>query len=286
MSSVAAKAMREFDLTEEDFRFLARRVYDLTGIVIHERKRDMLYSRLSRRVRTLGLGSFQEYCAYVGGTNGDAEIGAMINAVTTNLTHFFRESHHFDHLRDEALPAIGAAERQAGNRRLRIWSAGCSSGEEPYSIAMTVKAAPLDFSRWDVRVLASDLDTDMVARAAAGRYRSADATGIPDELARQHTDAVQTPNGSDVCMRDALRQMIVFKQLNLMGDWPMRGPFDAIFCRNVMIYFDHATKARLVDRFAELLRPDGWLYIGHSESLSKVSDRFQFVGPTIYRRIR
>jgi chemotaxis protein methyltransferase CheR len=286
MSSVAAKAMREFDLTEEDFRFLARRVYDLTGIVIHERKRDMLYSRLSRRLRTLGLGSFQEYCAYVGGADGEGEIGAMINAVTTNLTHFFRESHHFDHLRDEALPAVAVADRQAGNRRLRIWSAGCSSGEEPYSIAMTVKAARVDFSRWNVRVLASDLDTDMVARAAAGRYRSADATGIPDELARQHTDAVQMPNGSEVRMRDALRQMIVFKQLNLMGDWPMRGPFDAIFCRNVMIYFDHATKARLVDRFADLLRPDGWLYIGHSESLSKVSDRFQFVGRTIYRRIR
>lgn len=286
MSSVAAKAMREFDLTEEDFRFLARQVYDLTGIVIHARKRDMLYSRLSRRLRTLGLGSFRDYCDYVSGPDGDGEIGAMINAVTTNLTHFFRESHHFDHLRDEALPAAAAADRRAGNRRLRIWSAGCSSGEEPYSIAMTVKSAPVDFSRWNVRVLASDLDTDMVARAAAGRYRAADASGIPDDLGAKFTDTVTTPNGSEVRMRDAVRQMIVFKQLNLMGEWPMRGPFDAIFCRNVMIYFDHPTKARLVDRFAGLLRPHGWLYIGHSESLSKVSDRFQLVGRTIYRRIK
>lgn len=210
----------------------------------------------------------------------------MINAVTTNLTHFFRESHHFDHLRVEALPAAAAADRRAGNRRLRIWSAGCSSGEEPYSIAMTVKSAPVDFSRWNVRVLASDLDTDMVARAAAGRYRAADASGIPDELGAKFTDTVTTPNGSEVRMRDAVRQMIIFKQLNLMGEWPMRGPFDAIFCRNVMIYFDHPTKARLVDRFAGLLRSHGWLYIGHSESLSKVSDRFQLVGRTIHRRIK
>jgi chemotaxis protein methyltransferase CheR len=286
MSSVAPKAMREFDLTEEDFRFLARQVYDLTGIVIHERKRDMLYSRLSRRLRTLGLSSFREYCEYVSGPDRDGEIGAMINAVTTNLTHFFRESHHFDHLRDEVLPAVAAADRRAGNRRLRIWSAGCSSGEEPYSIAMTVKAAPVDFSRWNARVLASDLDTDMVATAAAGRYRCADASGIPDELAAKYTDSVTAPGGPEVRMREALRQMIIFKQLNLMGAWPMRGPFDAIFCRNVMIYFNHPTKARLVDRFAELLRPDGWLYIGHSESLSKVSDRFQLAGRTIYRRVK
>jgi chemotaxis protein methyltransferase CheR len=286
MSSIAAKAMREFDLTEEDFRFLARQVYDLTGIVIHERKRDMLYSRLSRRLRTLGFATFREYCEYVGGPDGDGEVGAMINAVTTNLTHFFRESHHFDHLRDEALPAAAAADRQAGNRRLRIWSAGCSSGEEPYSIAMAVKSAPVDFSRWNARILASDLDTDMVARAAAGRYRTADANGIPEDLAGKFTDTATTPNGSEVRMRDTLRQMIIFKQLNLMGEWPMRGPFDAIFCRNVMIYFDHPTKARLIDRFAELLQPHGWLYIGHSESLSKVSDRFQLVGRTIYRRIK
>jgi chemotaxis protein methyltransferase CheR len=151
---------------------------------------------------------------------------------------------------------------------------------------MAVRSAPVDLSRWNVRILASDLDTDMIARAAAGRYRAADANGISDELGARYTESVPTAGGPEICMRDAIRQMIVFKQLNLMGDWPMRGPFDAIFCRNVMIYFDHPTKARLVDRFAGLLRPDGWLYIGHSESLSKVSNRFQLVGRTIYRRIK
>jgi chemotaxis protein methyltransferase CheR len=286
MATAALKAMREYELTEEDFRFLARQVYDLTGIVIHERKRDMLYSRLSRRLRTLNLANFRDYCDYVGGPAGASEVGAMINAVTTNLTHFFRESHLFDHLRDVALPAFAAAGRQSGSAKLRLWSAGCSSGEEPYSIAMTVKSAPVDFSRWDLRILATDLDTDMVAKGAAGRYRAADAEGIPTELAAKFTDEVATPSGPEIRMRDGLKQLIAFKQLNLMGDWPMRGPFDAIFCRNVMIYFDHPTKARLIDRYAELLRPDGWLYIGHSESLSKVSDRFQLVGRTIYRRVK
>jgi chemotaxis protein methyltransferase CheR len=285
MATTVLNAMREYDLTEEDFRFLARQVYDLTGIVIHERKREMLYARLSRRLRSLNLSNFRRYRDYIGGPDGGAEIDAMINAVTTNLTYFFRESHHFEHLRDVALPAVAAA-RRSGKQKLRLWSAGCSSGEEPYSIAMTVKSAPVDFSRWDVRILATDLDTDMIAKAAAGSYRAADAEGIPAALAARFTDEVATSDGQEIRMFDDLKELIAFRQLNLVGDWPVRGPFDAIFCRNVMIYFDHATKARLINRYADLLQPDGWLYIGHSESLSKVSDRFQPVGRTIYRRIK
>lgn len=286
MPAAATKLMREFDLKDEDFRFLARRVHEMSGIVIHERKRDMLYSRLSRRLRSLKLDNFRDYCDYVNGPAGAAEVGAMINAITTNLTHFFRESHHFDHLRDIVLPAIAETGRRTGGKRLRMWSAGCSSGEEPYSIAMALKSAPVDFSGWDMRVLATDLDTDMVAKAAAGRYRAAEADGIPTELVAKYTEEATTPAGREIRMRDALKQLIAFKQLNLMDEWPMRGPFDAIFCRNVMIYFDHATKVRLIDRYANLLRSDGWLYIGHSESLSKVSDRFQLVGRTTYRRTK
>lgn len=280
------KNNREFEFTEQDFQFLAGRVNELTGIVINERKRHMLYSRLSRRLRSLNMASFVDYCRYVDGPQGAAEIGAMINAVTTNLTHFFRESHHFRHLRDDALPAIAGAAQPAHDKRLRIWSAGCSSGQEPYSIAMTLRSAPIDFSRWNLRMLATDLDTEMVATAATGRYRIADADGIPPAMAARFTDRIETPKGAEIRMRDGLKELIAFKQLNLMNDWPMRGPFDVIFCRNVMIYFDHPTKVRLVDRFAELLRPDGWLYIGHSESLNKVSDRFQLVGRTIYRKVQ
>lgn len=277
---------REFEFTEQDFQFLARRVNELTGIVISERKQQMLYSRLSRRLRSLQMDNFADYCRYVDGPQGDTEISAMINAVTTNLTHFFRESHHFHHLRDEALPAIAAAARSDADKRLRIWSAGCSSGQEPYSIAMTVKTARIDFSRWDLRILATDLDSEMVETAAAGRYLVADADGIPADMGAKFTDRVESSKGTEIRMRDVLKDIIAFKRLNLMNNWPMRGPFDVIFCRNVMIYFDHPTKVRLIDRYAQLLRPDGWLYIGHSESLNKVSERFQLVGRTIYRRIR
>jgi len=286
MSIATAKMAREFELTDADFRFLARQVHDLTGIVIHERKRDMIYARLSRRLRALGMVNFSAYCDFLDGPEGGAEIAAMINAVTTNLTHFFREPHHFEHLRQTALPGFVASARNGADRRLRLWSAGCSSGEEPYSIAMTVKSTPVDLSRWDLRILATDLDSDMVARASAGSYKAADAESIPAGLAAKYTDEVTTTKGPEVRMRDSLRQMLTFKQLNLMGAWPMRGPFDAIFCRNVMIYFDAETKAALVDRYAELLQPDGWLYIGHSESLAKLTDRFQLVGRTIYRRVR
>jgi len=286
MSIATAITAREFELTGADFKFLAGQVHELTGIVIHERKRDMIYARLSRRLRTLGMTSFSEYCDFLGSPEGGAEIAAMINAVTTNLTHFFREPHHFEHLRQTALPGFVASARNGADKRLRLWSAGCSSGEEPYSIAMTVKSTPVDLSRWDVRILATDLDSDMVARGSAGSYKAADAESIPTDLAAKYTDEVRTTKEPEVRMRDGLRQMIAFKQLNLVGAWPMRGPFDAIFCRNVMIYFDADAKARLVDRFAELLRLDGWLYIGHSESLMKMTDRFQLVGRTIYRRVR
>jgi len=278
--------MREFELTEADFRFLARHVQDLTGIVIHERKREMLYARLSSRLRSLNLTTFRDYCSYISGPRGGAEIGAMINAITTNLTHFFRESHHFEHLRDVVFSTHAAKPRPSGKQPLRVWSAGCSSGEEPYSIAMTARSMPSDFSRWDLRILATDLDTNMVEKAEAGRYRVADAEGIPPRLAAKFTEQVSTPAGLEVCMRDDLKQLIAFRQLNLLDDWPMRGQFDAIFCRNVMIYFDQPTKTRLVDRYADFLHLGGWLYIGHSESLSRISDRFQAAGRTIYRRVK
>lgn len=285
MATAAQKMTREFPFTDEDFRYFAGRVKELTGIVISDSRRDMLYARLSRRLRALNLVNFADYRAFVAGPRGAAEIGDLINAVTTNLTHFFRESHHFDHLRDVALPAVMAANRGEAGPRLRLWSAGCSSGEEPYSITMTVLSAPLDLARWNLRILATDLDTDMVATAAAGRYRASDAKGIPTKLAGRYAEEVMGARGAEFLMRDSVKQLIAFKQLNLMGPWPMRGPFDAIFCRNVMIYFDDATKARLVDRFADLLSPRGWLYIGHSESLAKVSSRFELVGRTIYRRV-
>lgn len=271
---------REFALTDRDFRAIVARVRRTTGIVLGDNKRDLVYGRLSRRLRALGCSSFAEYLAHLDGAGDDAEQTALVNAITTNLTGFFREPHHFDALGKEVLAPL--VRQPPADRRLRIWSAGCSSGEEPYSIAMTVHRAVPDLRQWDARILATDIDTDMVAACRGGRYDAEKAAAIPPEM-RGH---VRRLDDRTVEMGDALKALVRFKPLNLLGSWPMKGPFDAIFCRNVVIYFDKDTQRTLFDRYAELLPVGGWLFIGHSESLFRVSDRFQHLGRTIYRKVR
>lgn len=270
--------MGEVPLTEEDFTAIAAMVRQASGIVLGANKRDLVYSRLRRRLRALRLSSFAEYRTKLEGDGGPAERVRMINAVTTNLTGFFRENHHFDHLARQVLSAL---PRQG--RRLRIWSAGCSSGEEPYSLALTMLGAMPDLASWDARILATDIDTDMVATAAAGRYAADRLAPVPADLRGEHL--LRQADGS-VEMGPKAKALITFKPLNLLGPWPMRGPFDVIFCRNVVIYFDKPTQRELFDRYAEMLVPGGHLYVGHSESLFRVSERFQHLGRTIYRKLR
>lgn len=283
MASVEVAEQREFPFQLKDFRFLAKLVHEQTGIVLKDHKMNMVYSRLARRLRELELSSFKEYCGLLQGDRGDQELGSFINAITTNLTRFFREQHHFDHLRDTVFPEIQDMAQKTGRNRLRIWSAGCSSGEEPYSIAMTLSAAFPRLGSWDARILATDLDTGMVARGKSGRYPAGDLETVPAHLRKRYFTA--GTDKSIVTASDQLRGLITFKQLNLLGSWPMKGPFDAIFCRNVMIYFDEPTKSRLVRRYAQLLKPGGWLYIGHSETLLDSQDVYQLMGRTIYRRV-
>ena len=279
MSQTPATIQREFTFSNRDFATLAELVRSHAGIALGENKRDLVYGRLARRLRALRLDSFAAYCELLDGPDGEAEIGSMVNAITTNLTSFFREPHHFTTLAEEVLKPMTGRGRQ----RLRIWSAGCSSGEEPYSIAMTLRNAIPAVGSWDARILATDIDTDMLAHAAGGCYPADRVTSVPRNCRRyiQASDA-----GDEVMMSAELRSLIAFKPLNLLGPWPMRGPFDAIFCRNVVIYFDKPTQRKLFDRYAELLKPDGWLFIGHSESLFRVSERFNLVGRTVYRRCR
>jgi len=275
------KADREFAFSDREFAYLAELVYARTGIVLGDHKKNMVYARLARRLRALGLESFKDYCDLIADSASD-EIGYTINAITTNLTKFFRESHHFDHLRDTVLDGLAKQVMQGGRKRLRIWSAGCSSGEEPYSIAMTVRAAIPNIESWDARILATDLDTNMVATGQTGLYKDNFKDSLP---AGHYAKFCQQAADGRVQMADGLRKLIAFKQLNLLGQWPMKGPFDAIFCRNVMIYFDAPTKARLVDRYANLLKPDGFLYVGHSESLREDGKRYKVCGRTTYRRV-
>jgi chemotaxis protein methyltransferase CheR len=271
---------REFPFSDEEFRYLAAIVYERSGIVLGAHKKNMVYSRLVRRLRELKLPSFGDYCEVLRGPIGDRELGAMINAITTNLTKLFREPHHFEHLRDVVIPEF----ERSGQRRLRIWSAGCSSGEEPYSIGITLAAAIRDLSSWDARILATDLDTKMVATGLTGIYPAAAVAELPKAI---QTNYFARPAGNAEGMRqvsESIRRLITFKPLNLLGPWPMKGPFDAIFCRNVMIYFDPPTKAALVERYAGLLKPGGWLYIGHSETLLDSQTSFALSGRTIYRK--
>lgn len=274
----AGPLVQDVILHDDDFVAIAAMVREASGIVLGQNKRDLVHGRLRRRLRALRLFSFADYRALLDGPDGAEERVRMINAITTNLTSFFREPHHFEALGDRVLPALSGA-----TRRLRIWSAGCSSGEEPYSIAMTMHRAMPELAAWDARVLATDIDTDMVAHGAAGIYGMERAATIPPELRRSH---VRRVDASTVAMGDELKALIAFRPLNLLGPWPMRGPFDAVFCRNVVIYFDKPTQRILFDRFADMLTPGGILFVGHSETLYRVSDRFAHLGRTIYRRVK
>lgn len=273
-----AEPDREFAFGDRDFQEIRQLVARHTGINLSDAKRDMVYGRLSRRLRALGLRSFAEYCRRI--KQGDeAELVKFTNAITTNLTSFFREPHHFDYLSRTLLPDL---LQHKATPRLRIWSAGCSTGEEAYSLAMTVQeSVPSD---WDVKILATDIDSNVVERARQGIYPLERVEGLSKTRLRRWVRRGKGDKAALVRMAPALRDMITFKTLNLMHEWPMRGPFDFIFCRNVVIYFNKDTQRELFQRFADYLPADGHLFIGHSESLHKVSDRFRLLGQTIYRK--
>jgi chemotaxis protein methyltransferase CheR len=272
---------REFQFTDTDFIALRTLVKEMTGINLTDSKRELVYGRVSRRLRALGLSTFGAYRELLESGDG-SELVAFCNALTTNLTSFYRESHHFDYLRDDFL----AARRSAGRRseRIRIWSSACSSGEEPYSIAMTIIETIPDWQKWDIKILATDLDSDILARAQRGCYTADRIKGIePKRLARFFKESREGAERTYQVVPE-LANLITFKQINLMHDLPMSGPLDAIFCRNVVIYFDKDTQRGLFSRMAKLQRPDDLLLLGHSETLFKVSEDYTLIGKTIYRR--
>lgn len=281
MSATAYDRDREFEFTAKDFAFIRDLVGERTGIVLSEHKINMVYSRLARRLRQLNMDSFQDYINMLKEGN-DAELVEFTNALTTNLTSFFREKHHFDFLAKKVIPDL---LKTRTNRRIRIWSAGCSTGEEPYTLAMVLSECIPNIKTWDVKILATDLDSNVVQKGKNGCYDAERINGITRERQKKwfHPDP---SNKDNVIVNNALKELITFKQLNLLHQWPMKGPFDFIFCRNVVIYFNKDTQKKLFDRYAGLLAPDGYLFIGHSESLHKVSDRFHLLGNTIYSKVK
>ncbi|VAX07711.1 Chemotaxis protein methyltransferase CheR [hydrothermal vent metagenome] len=273
---------REFKFTKRDFDFIRRISNERTGIVVSDEKFDMFYARLSRRVRELGLKSFSQYCDLLKNDAGGDEVLELVNAVTTNLTAFFRENHHFEYLQDTVLPQLRKINK--ADHKIRIWSAGCSTGEEPYSLAITLRETIAANGGWDARILATDIDSSVLSRASKGVYAIDRVNGIPKARLRRWFMKGHGQQKGLVRSKPEIRSLIDFAQLNLMEDWTVDGPMDLIFCRNVIIYFDRDTKIKLINRYADNLKEGGYLFVGHSESLFKICDRFELIGNTIYRK--
>jgi len=259
-------------LGRDEFRRACAIVYDVAGISMTDGKEGLVSSRLSKRIRELGLPGFPEYLARV--ERDDAELAEMVDRLTTNKTNFFREAAHFDWLRDRVLP-------MAEGRMLRLWSAGCSSGEEPYTMAMVLHEAT--GGRPNAGILATDISGRMLAKARDGMYLPETVADVEPALIQRHFQPAKSEAGAArMQVREHVRRMVRFARLNLMEAWPMRGPFDAIFCRNVMIYFDRPTQERLVNRFYDMLVPGGYLFIGHSETLHALEHGYSYAAPAAY----
>ncbi|SHI75534.1 CheR family methyltransferase [Wenxinia saemankumensis] len=249
-------------MTDAQFATISAVAHSEYGLNLEESKKSLILSRLSKRLTILGLDDFGAYCRLI--ESGDpTERDHFVNAITTNVTHFFREPHHFDHLAGEALPRL-VGEARAG-KRVRLWSAGCSTGQEAYSIAATVTSILPDAGRHDLRILATDIDTNVLATAETGRYDDEVVRALDTEKRRR---LFSQDGGPGHGIRRDLKNLVTFRQLNINKPWPMTGRFDVIFFRNVAIYFDREVQERLWSRFADVLRPGGFLYIGHSERVS------------------
>jgi chemotaxis protein methyltransferase CheR len=274
----------EFLFTDEDFQRIAKMLHDDAGIYLPEVKATLVYSRLAKRLRALGLQSFRDYCALLtedgGGAAGERQ--QMLAALTTNVTRFFREPHHFEHLKTRVLPPLLDHARRGG--RVRLWSAACSTGPEPWSMALTVLSLAPEAARYDVRILATDIDPNVIAAGRRGIYRHDAVEPIPGDLRARWMQRVSRDGELAWSAGEEMRKLVAFRELNLIGAWPMKGPFDAIFCRNVVIYFEEETQARVWSRFKPLLTREGRLYIGHSERLNgPAAAAFVSDGLTTYR---
>jgi len=265
------------ELSHRQFEEISRLVYQQCGINLKSGKEALVRARLMKRLRALQIPSIKAYMNLISSEQGRAEIHTLIDVMTTNKTSFFREAAHFDYLAEVILPELD-------QQRLRFWSAACSSGEEPYTLAMVLRENIPAIDKKDVLILSTDISNRMLETAQTGVYSQERMTDVPRALIQKYFE--RYPDGLEKRYRvgAALRKIVRLAPLNLMQAWPMKGPFDVIFCRNVMIYFDRPTQQELVNRFYDLLMPGGYLFVGHSEGLSGVRHAFQYMKPAIYRK--
>ncbi len=267
---------REFELTNEDFKFIQWFIHKSVGIFLSDKKKAMVYGRISRLLREHGMQRFSQYRELI--EVDDNEKINFINNITTNKTHFFREMHHFDYVAN----VLVARWQHNRNSKIRIWSAGCSTGEEPYSYMSLLATLGLLDKGMDIRLLASDLDTKVLAHAREGIYSESSLDSIPEPFLKSSFVKGKGKQSGNIKVKQKLQQHITFNQLNLLAEWPIKQKFDLISCRNVMIYFDKPTQERLIRRFYDYLTDDGVLFIGHSESVGNCTDIFRHIGHTIY----
>ncbi|WP_459874505.1 protein-glutamate O-methyltransferase CheR [Halomonas shantousis] len=268
---------RDLELTDSDFERIRKLIYQRAGIVLAEHKREMVYSRLAKRLRLHRMTRFSEYLDRLERNAEAKEWEAFTNALTTNLTAFFRESHHFPLLARHVAQSSGA---------VRIWCAAASTGEEPYSIAMTL-IETLGTRASQAKIVATDIDTEALAKAKAGVYSLEQVGKLSEAQLKRFFLKGNGSRAGMVRVRPEIAEMVDFQPLNLLApSWAVKGPFDAIFCRNVMIYFDKQTQTRILERFAPLLKPDGLLFAGHSENFSYISQAFRLRGQTVYELSR
>ena len=268
-------------LTDKEFAQFQSLIYQQVGISLDAPKITLLVSRLGKRLRELELTSYQAYYDCISGEGGEEELTQLLDLISTNKTDFFREPIHFDFLREQVIPEV------QDTRKLRVWSSASSSGEEPYTIAMTLCDAIPARNQWDIKILASDISTRVLSKAASGIYEEERVGQLPQDLVRRHFLRGKGAQAGKLKIRPNLDQMITFRRINLMDpSFPIRTPLDVIFCRNVMIYFDRLTQTTLIEKVYRYLRPGGYLFIGHSESLQWIDHQFTYLRPTIYQKLK
>ena len=274
----------DIKLTDAQYQLVSDTVYRHCGIKLHQGKKELVQSRLAKLVRKHKASSYAEYLDTVMSDLNGPGFSEFINSLTTNLTMFFRESHHFEYLSKELIPNLMQSKMKRRDYKIRGWSAGCSSGEESYSLAMSLHDVVDDFDKWNVKLLATDISSSILEKAKMGIYDKDKTASIPPGFRTRYIQHV-TNDPSKAVVSDLLKNMISFRYLNLIQKWPFRGPFDFIFCRNVMIYFDKRTQEELVDKFWQVLAPGGILFTGHSESLTGIRHHFKYLRPTIYQKV-
>lgn len=272
------------EITDKEYKQFCELVYDSVGINLKKGKRELLKTRLAKRLRALGLQSFGQYYKHVI-KDDPSELTNLFDAISTNKTSFFREMHHFDFLTDSVLPGIVEEKRKSRNKEIRVWSAACSAGQEPYSIAITVSRFLGNELGWNIKVLGTDISTKVLAKAERGVYSECEVEGLPKDIYREYFLKGKGGEEGSLRVKKSIRDHIFIRRLNLISEsFPFKKKFDFIFCRNVMIYFDKATQSALISRIESYLAPGGYLFLGHAESLTALNTDFEFVRPTVYRK--